>query len=124
MDSTILIVDDDPATLTGLATLVEKSGVSVLTAADYATGRRLLTQFPVDLLIVDVRLGAYNGLQLVVFGQSLPSPPPAIVTSGFEDRVLAEEARRLGAPFVLKPIDPQHFLSLVRERLTDRRHPA
>jgi hypothetical protein len=59
-------------------------------------GRRMLTQVAVDLLIVDVRLGAYNGLQLVVFSQSLPPSPPAIVTSGFEDRVLEEEARRLG----------------------------
>jgi DNA-binding response OmpR family regulator len=64
VDPTILIVDDDPATLEGLTTLVEKAGYAVRSAADYAGGRRMLSQVAVDLLIVDVRLGAYNGLQL------------------------------------------------------------
>jgi DNA-binding response OmpR family regulator len=121
VDPTILIVDDDPATLEGLTTLVEKAGYAVRSAADYAGGRRMLSQVAVDLLIVDVRLGAYNGLQLVVFSQSLPPSPPAIVTSGFEDRVLEEEARRLGAPFLLKPIDPPKLLNLIEEMLAKRK---
>jgi DNA-binding response OmpR family regulator len=120
MGPVILIVDDDPATLAGLAALVEGAGYSALSAADYAEGRRLLSQLPVDLVIADVRLGAYNGLQLIVFAQSLPSPPRAIVTSGFDDTVLAEEARALGAPFLLKPIDPPQLLSLISERLGRR----
>lgn len=115
MGPVILIVDDDPATLDGLTALVEGAGYSALSAADYAEGRRLLTQLPVDLVIADVRLGAYNGLQLIVFAQSLPTPPRAIVTSGFDDRVLAEEARALGAPFLLKPIEPAHLLALISE---------
>lgn len=120
MGPVILVVDDDPATLAGLVALLEGAGHSVVAAADYGEGRRLLSHIPIDLVIVDVRLGAYNGLQLVVFAQSLPSPPPAIVTSGFDDRVLEEEARNLGAPFLLKPIDPARFLALVSERLALR----
>lgn len=120
MPAVILIVDDDPATLAGLVGLVEGAGYAARTAADYAEGRRLLSQVPVDLLLVDVRLGAYNGLQLVVFARSLSTRPPAIVTSGFEDRVLEEEARRLEAPFVLKPIDPERLLALIAERLPRR----
>jgi CheY-like chemotaxis protein len=122
MGPVILIVDDDPATLTGLVALVEGSGHSALGAPDYAEGRRLLAQIPVDLVIVDVRLGAYNGLQLVVLAQGLPSPPAAIVTSGFEDRVLAEEARHLNAPFLLKPVDPPQLLRLIDQLLAQRQH--
>jgi DNA-binding response OmpR family regulator len=121
MGPVILIVDDDPATLTGLVALIEGAGHSALGASDYAEGRRLLTQIPVDLLIVDVRLGAYNGLQLVVLAQSLPSPPAAIVTSGFEDRVLEEEARQLNAPFFLKPVDPPQLLTRISELLEQRK---
>jgi len=121
MGSVILIVDDDPATLSGLVALVEGAGHSALGASDYAEGRRLLAQIPVDLVVVDVRLGAYNGLQLVVLAQSLPSPPAAIVTSGFEDSVLEEEARHLNAPFLLKPIDPPQLLSRIDELLGERR---
>jgi DNA-binding response OmpR family regulator len=121
MGPVILIVDDDPATLAGLVALVEGAGHSALGAADFAEGRRLLAQIPVDLVIVDVRLGAYNGLQLVVLAQSQPSPPAAIVTSGFEDRVLEEEARHLNAPFLLKPIDPTQLLAQVADLLAHRR---
>jgi DNA-binding response OmpR family regulator len=117
MRPVILIVDDDPATLAGLTALVEGAGYATLSAPDYAEGRRLLTQLPVDLVIADVRLGAYNGLQLIVFAQSLPIPPRAIVTSGFDDQVLADEARGLGAPFLLKPIDPAHLLALISENV-------
>jgi DNA-binding response OmpR family regulator len=120
MGRVILIVDDDPQTLAGLVALVEHAGHSALGASDYAEGRRLLAQIPVDLLIVDVRLGAYNGLQLVVFARSLPTPPPAIVTSGFEDHVLEEEARHLNAPFLLKPIDPPQLLAQIQSMLTER----
>jgi DNA-binding response OmpR family regulator len=121
MGPVILIVDDDPATLAGLVALVESAGHSALGASDYAEGRRLLTQIPVDLLVVDVRLGAYNGLQLVVLAQSLPSPPAAIVTSGFEDHVLEDEARQLNAPFLLKPVDPPQLLARIEELLQQRK---
>jgi len=120
MPQVILIVDDDPATLAGLVALLEGTGHSVAGASDFAEGRRLLTQLPVDLVVVDVRLGAYNGLQLLVLSKSLSSPPAAIVTSGFEDPVLEAEARQLDAPFLLKPIDPGEFLRLVEERLAER----
>jgi two-component system phosphoglycerate transport system response regulator PgtA len=120
MGPVILIVDDDPATLAGLVSLVEGAGYSGLGASDYVDGRRLLAQLPVDLVVVDVRLGAYNGLQLIVFARSLPSPPAAIVTSGFDDRVLEDEAQHLGAPFLLKPIDPGKLLSQIEVLLSQR----
>jgi DNA-binding response OmpR family regulator len=123
MGPVILIVDDDPATLAGLVALVEGAGHSTVSAADYAEGRRLLSQLPIDLVVVDVRLGAYNGLQLLVLARSLHTPPAAIVTSGFEDRVLEEEARNLGAPFLLKPIDPARLLALITELLGKRTSP-
>ena len=120
MAQVILIVDDDQATLAGLVALVEGAGHSVVSARDFAEGRRLLLQLPVDLMIVDVRLGAYNGLQLIVLSKSLASPPAAIVTSGFEDPVLEQDARQLHAPFLLKPIDPSHLLTLIHQRLAER----
>lgn len=120
MPHTILIVDDDRPTLAGLAGLVQSAGHTALEAASFADARCLLSHVPVDLLVVDVRLGEYNGLQLIVLARTLPSPPAAIVTSGFADRVLENEARQLGAPFLLKPIDPPRFLALI-DRLTARR---
>ena len=117
MAATVLIVDDDPATLAGLLALVQGAGHSAVGAADFMEGRQVLLRRTPDVIIVDVRLGEYNGLQLAVLAQSLAPPVPAIVSSGFEDPVLEQEARRLGAPFLVKPIDPAGLLAMIDERL-------
>ena len=65
---------------------------------------------PPDLLIADSRLGSFNGLQLVLRGQ--PSVP-AIVVTGYDDAVLADNARTLGAAYFVKPIDPTVLLPAI-----------
>jgi DNA-binding response OmpR family regulator len=112
----ILVVDDDVATLGGLVALLEGAGHAVVAASDFAEGRRLLLSARPSLLVVDIRLHEFNGLQLVVIAQSLSPSPPSIVTSGYDDPVLEREARSLGASFMLKPLDPARLLALVNER--------
>ena len=75
----------------------------------------MLRTTPPDLLIADVRLGPFNGLQLVI---SSPKPIPAIIITGFADPVLESDARRRGADYVLKPISPARLLDLVAQKLT------
>lgn len=116
----VLVVDDDAATLQGLVALLEGAGHKVLAASDFAEGRRLLLSARPALLVVDIRLHDYNGLQLVVIAQSLTPAPPSIVTSGFDDPVLEQEARSLGATFLLKPLDPAQLLALVNAQLAPR----
>jgi DNA-binding response OmpR family regulator len=115
--SLILVVDDDLPTLYGLAALLKSAGHTVSTAADFAEGRRRLLTIQPDMLIADIRLHQYNGLELVVIAQSLTPPPVAIVTSGFHDEVLKKEAGKMGASFLEKPFDPARLLALVDELL-------
>jgi DNA-binding response OmpR family regulator len=63
--STILVVEDDPATRTFLADNLTADGYALLTADSVHDGLRLLeTKFP-DLVIVDVGLGDGSGLDVV-----------------------------------------------------------
>jgi DNA-binding NtrC family response regulator len=110
----ILLVEDDNATRVGLSTLLKRAGYDVVATESVQEGRTVLESEPPDLLITDVRLGAFNGLQLIAMS---PRPIPAIVTTGFPDPVLEAEARQFGAQFLLKPIDPAGLLSLVAELL-------
>jgi CheY-like chemotaxis protein len=75
---------------------------------------RLLRTSPPDLLIADVRLGPFNGLQLLI---SSPTPVPAIIITGFADPVLEADARRRGAEYVLKPVSPAALIDLVGQKL-------
>jgi DNA-binding NtrC family response regulator len=110
----ILIVDDDPSTLEGLVELLQRSGYRARGAASFGEGREALDHSTVDLLITDVRLGAANGLQLVLRAQMRQPPTPVIVMTGFADSVLEAEARRMGAVFLLKPVAADDLLALVR----------
>jgi FixJ family two-component response regulator len=56
-------------------------------------------------LIVDVRLGAYNGLQLAHLVRPRRPDVVVIAMSGYEDSVLRREAEQAGAVFLLKPFD-------------------
>ena len=75
--------------------------------------RALRAETP-DLLISDIRVDGYNGLQLVV--EQAP-PIHAIFVTGFPDPVLEADARSLGADFLLKPVVPRALLALVEQRL-------
>lgn len=112
--ATILIVDDHRVTRLGLAEMLGHAGYDVVTAGTFQEARRILREAPPDLLIADVRLGSFNGLQLVISG---PNRVPAIVITGYADPVLEAEARRGGAEYLVKPFDPETLLSMIRRKL-------
>ena len=109
---TILVVDDHHVTRIGLAEMLSEAGYEVLTSGAFEEARQILAEDRPDLLIADVRLGSFNGLQLVISGRV-----PAIVITGYADPVLEAEARRVGAEYLVKPFDPDRLLELIREKL-------
>jgi DNA-binding response OmpR family regulator len=116
--SRILIVEDHDATRQGLTALLRSAGYVVLAVGTFAQGRQLLTEEAPDLLIADVRLGEYNGLQLVA---AAPRAVASIIVTGFPDPALAAEALKFGAHYVAKPIAAEAFLALVEETIVSAR---
>jgi two-component system cell cycle response regulator DivK len=116
----VLIVEDNDATRTGLNELLTRAGYAAQAVRSFEDGIRALREDPPDLLIADVRLGPYNGLQLLVTG---PKRVPTIIMTGFPDPVLEADARHLGAQFILKPVSPSALLALVEQELAARAAP-
>jgi CheY-like chemotaxis protein len=110
----ILIVEDDQSTLAGLEALLTSEGYSVRAVRSVPEGLQALRTSTPDLLIADIRVEGYNGLQLVV---DQAPPVKAIFITGFPDPVLEAEARQMGAEFLLKPISPRKLLDIVANRL-------
>jgi DNA-binding NtrC family response regulator len=117
----ILIVDDEPDVIDVLSEALRAKGYDTAGAATFEEAKRLLIMSPPDVLITDVRLGHFNGLQLVVMR---PVTTAAVVVSGFWDRTLDEEARRNGAIFLLKPVSDQQIVEAVQHVLEHRNPPA
>jgi len=114
MASRILIVEDDNANRAGLVQLLRGAGYEAISAATFEQGRQLLIAENPDLLITDLRLEGFNGLQLII---TQLHPVPAIVITGFVDRTLETEAKRLGADYLVKPFSPLALLTLIAEKL-------
>jgi DNA-binding response OmpR family regulator len=113
--ATVLIVDDDESTVKGLATLLAQEGYRVLTATTFEAAQfALQTGYP-DLVLTDIRLGEFNGLQLIALATDRM---PAVVMTGYDDVALENEARRLGAEYLVKPIPPGVLLSAIRRQLS------
>jgi DNA-binding response OmpR family regulator len=110
----ILIVEDHDATRLGLTALLQSAGYEVLTAGTFAEGRQLLAEEAPDLLIADVRLGEYNGLQLVA---AAPRAVASIIVTGFPDPALEAEALKFGAHYLAKPIAAETLLPLIEETI-------
>jgi len=121
MPSKVLIVDDDKTTREGLAEFLGESGYEAIAVGTFEEATRILRTNPPDLLIADVRLGPFNGLQLII---SSPKPIPAIIITGFADPVLEADARRRGADYVLKPVSPARVLELVAQKLSSSSRPG
>jgi two-component system response regulator AdeR len=113
----VLIAEDDLATLTGLAGYLRGVGFSVIPLPSFSEAHRIMPFARPDVVVADVRLGEYNGLQLAVQARTLDPPPAIVVTSGFDDPVLKAEAERLGATFLLKPFEPASLLALITSLL-------
>ena len=109
----LLIVDDDRATLDGLMELLEDAGFECEGAVSFEAARAAMRISPPDVLVADIRLDEYNGLQLVL---SRPPWTEAIVMSAFADPVLESEAVRMGASYIRKPVQTRELFDLLNRR--------
>lgn len=111
----VLIVDDQLALLEGLEIAFERAGQEVVACRTFEDARNRLLTEDFHCLVTDVRLGAFNGLQLAVIARDKSRDMGIIVFSGFDDPVLREEAAHLGASYLVKPVTAEQLLELVDE---------
>ena len=94
----------------------------VLLASSYIGAKLQLTTHP-DVLITEVKLGAYNGLHLALRGKIAGIPT---IVVGPDDLGFAQEAERLGATYLVSDeLDSEDFadvLGRMLERASIRVH--
>jgi DNA-binding response OmpR family regulator len=121
--SRILVVEDDPAILRGLADNLKFESHEVLTATDGEAGYRLFREEKPDLIILDLMLPKLSGYEICrkVRGEGLTTPILMLTARGEEaDRVLGLD---LGADdYVTKPFSVRELMARVRALLR-RAHP-
>jgi DNA-binding NtrC family response regulator len=110
----VLVIDADPAGLAETAQILSDGDYLVTAVSEYDVAKQQLRLAPPDVLVVDVRLGQYNGLQLVLRARRDRPDMAVVLTHGVLDPVLEEEAKKAGAAYVVKPIDAGLLLEIVQ----------
>lgn len=117
VQTTILVVEDDPKIRTLLRKVLEGEGFCVLEAATAAETLELLKASPPDLITLDINLGADNGFELLRDIRSKAQIPIIMVTAKGDliDRVVGLE---IGADdYIAKPFHVREVIARVRSVL-------
>lgn len=109
----VLVVDDDRSLLRLIDHWLKSGGYDVDVCDSFEEAKRRLTLSPPDVLLTDVRLGAFNGLQLVILAKELSPATTAVVMSAFDDIALRKEASQCGAAYLQKPFSGEAILNSV-----------
>jgi two-component system LytT family response regulator len=110
-----LLVDDEPLALTLLATYLRKfeKFEVVATSANAVEALHVLSETPIDLLFLDIRMGGLSGID---FLKSLKAPPQTILTTAY--REFALEGYELDVvDYLLKPITFERFFKAIERYL-------
>jgi DNA-binding NtrC family response regulator len=111
----LLIVDDDVSLLDAMQRSLRESVQTVIACDTFEKARQILRDQTFDALITDVRLGAFNGLQLAVMARDMYPDMRLIVFSGFDDPVLRSDAEQIGAVYLVKPVVSSELLKLLEQ---------
>ena len=126
----VLIVDDEKNIRRTLRMVLESGGQTVYEAGTITEAQDILAKHDVDLILLDVKLGEENGLDLLRALKarsddgvaSRTSEIPVVMISGHATIDDAVAATRLGAfDFMEKPLDRSRVLVTARNALERRR---
>jgi response regulator RpfG family c-di-GMP phosphodiesterase len=121
----ILIVDDYPENLYFLEVLLKTNGYDVESASNGAEALELALAAAPALIISDVLMPVMDGFSLCrscKMDEKLKDIPFVFYTATYTDARDESFALSLGAQaFVVKPIDPDHFLEIVKNQLQQKR---
>jgi len=116
--NSILIVEDTPGNAAKIGTTLRRAGYDApVLANSFEVARDYLAAGHFSLLITKLRLGAFNGLHLVVQGRARYPDLAAIVLATTPDVGNETDAVRAGAIYLVEPVSPDVLLSEVTRAL-------
>lgn len=99
----ILLIEPDETTLDHLIPEIQAAGFGVVHTDDFLDGVALLREREFVAVVTAHRLGAHNGLHVVLRARREHPRIVAIVTTAAPDPVLEREAASFGARAVIAP---------------------
>jgi signal transduction histidine kinase len=118
----ILVIDDEEWMRDACSVILGKDGMRVATAGDARSGLEQFAALHPDLVLVDVRMPSFNGIEFIQRARALDPELTAIVITGYATIDIAVDAMKAGAhDFLAKPFEPRELRAVVRRGLEQRR---
>lgn len=118
----LLIVDDEIHIIDMLKSLIDWDTLKlklVGTAADGPTAGQMVTELKPDIVITDIRIPGYDGLELIKRCREQSLSTQFIIISGFRQFEYAQNAIRYGVKdYLLKPIKKAELNSVLSQLIT------
>jgi CheY-like chemotaxis protein len=116
---TALCIDNEPAVLDGMETLLRGWGCEVIKAPDLATAQAAIAQAPAlpNGLLVDYHLDFGNGIDAIVALRGSYGDLPAILITADRSPAVREQARSQAIHLLHKPVKPAALRALVAQWL-------
>ena len=113
-----LVVASDPAVGDCLVTWLSAEGHHPELCTSFSEAKPALDARPPDLLVTELKLGAYNGLHLAVRAR-YRQPGVRTIIVGEPDDLFEREARRHDAAYVGWPLENDQFVQTMRRVLRE-----
>ena len=116
MKKNILIVDDNLTICLMLKSWLVKNNYNVETASNVEAAKQMVKDFPIDLILSDIRMPDIDGLSFLNWVKKYDSDILVIMMTGYAEIESVVEAMKSGAnDYVSKPIDPELIFSKIEE---------
>jgi DNA-binding NtrC family response regulator len=117
----VLVAEDEAPQRALLETFLSRAGLAVHGVSGVAAAREALSAGGIDVVVTDFRMGDGTGLDVLSAARALDPTVGVVLVSAFGTVPMAVEAMRGGAfDVLLKPVDPDALLAVVRRALEHR----
>ena len=116
----IMVVDDDPDTVTVLARYLQREGFIAIEAMSGPQCLKLVAEFHVDVILLDLMMPDMDGFEVVRRLKSNPETAeiPIIMITARDDMEARSEGMRVGvSDFLAKPVFRKQLANRIRAQL-------
>jgi two-component system, OmpR family, response regulator ResD len=125
-NGTVLVVDDEPTIVEIVSRYLERAGFEAHGAADGPEALRLAEQHRPDLVVLDVMLPGFDGIEVMRRLHERPGPPTPVIllTARGEENDRLVGLRHGADDYVVKPFSPNELVARVEAVLRRVAPPA
>ena len=113
----ILVVDDDPQTLRYVRKTLSDAGYAPILTADPEEALQLMEQRRPDLVLLDLMLPDFDGIELMRDILAFAHVPVILLSANSRGQVMARAFESGAADYIVKPFSPTELVARVRAAL-------